>query len=293
MQVLTRALRVHELKDMFSGTRHILQTITKDPKTERVRSIKPGEEVESMWDALDHTAKSFSFCPDDENDQEMEEDFAASYTYTEADELEDAILFPQEADGQMTDNLFRYDKSAMEVFETEMIDIRRFAADLDTDEEPSDSDFDSEFDDEELDEEELAALEEDDGDPDWASDESASMVGDDDDDDDEFVLESENVDMDEALDTLIEQFQSAGSREPDYFLPILRAPENAHGLPESVTSRPANLMHTLRMALRSQKLYDTSHASMEADFYRHIDRHKSKGTMAFGVKTVSALRFII
>jgi hypothetical protein len=205
----------------------------------------------------------------------MEEGFATSYTYTEADELEDAVLFPQEADGQMTDNLFRYDKSALEVFETETIDVRRFAKDLDTDEEPSGSDLDSEFEDEELDADELAALEEDDDDPDWSSDESAPT---DDDDDEGFVREWENVDMGEAVDILIEEFKEYGMREPDYFLPILYNPASAQDLPDSVKNRPANLMYTLRMALRSQKVYDMSRAGMEKDFYRHIDRHKSKGT---------------
>jgi hypothetical protein len=141
--------------------------------------------------------------------------------------------------------------------------------------EPSGSDFDSEFEDEELDADELAALEEDDNDPDWSSDESAPE---DDEDDDEFVREWENVDMSEAIDILTEQFKEFGLREPDYFLPILSAPASAQNLPDSVKERPANLMHTLRIALRSQKVYDMSHAGMEKDFYRHIDRHKSKGT---------------
>jgi len=37
-EVLTRAMRVKELKDMFSTAAPILKTLTKDPSTERVRS---------------------------------------------------------------------------------------------------------------------------------------------------------------------------------------------------------------------------------------------------------------
>jgi hypothetical protein len=46
---------------MFSATKNILQTITRDPTTERVRSIQPGEQGVSMWDKLDDTAKAFNW----------------------------------------------------------------------------------------------------------------------------------------------------------------------------------------------------------------------------------------
>ncbi|KAF1830577.1 hypothetical protein BDW02DRAFT_558680 [Decorospora gaudefroyi] len=272
-EVLARALRVRGLKDMFSATRDILQTITKDPKTGRVRSVKPGQEVETMWDAIDYSARSFTYCPDGSGEvEEMDQNFSqASYTYTEADELEDAILFPQEVDGQMTDNLFRHDKSALELFESESVDVRRFAADLDTDEEPADSDLDSEFDDQELDEDQLAALEDDDGDPDWGSDEVSSTG-----DGDEYVLESEIVDMDKAIEVLSKQFKGFGMMEPDYYLPILRNPASARQLPASVRNSPGNLMHTLRQSLRCQKNYNINEAAIEADFFRLLDRQKSK-----------------
>jgi hypothetical protein len=87
---------------MFFATRHILHTITRDAKTERICSIKPDEQVVSMWDGLDQTAKAYNWCPSDDGD--IDEGFMASYAYTEADELEDAILFPKEARGEMADS---------------------------------------------------------------------------------------------------------------------------------------------------------------------------------------------
>lgn len=264
-EVLARALRVLELRDMFSASRHILETITRDPNTERVRSIKPDEKAESMWDWLTKNAQAFSWSPTHGN--EMEEDFKASYTYTEADGIEDAILFPDEVDGTTVDGLFKYDPNAIEIFETEKIDVRRFAADPDTDDDEPTGSY---VDDQELDDEELEALEDDDGDSEWDTE------GSDEDDGLEWVLEEENEDMDKAIDILSDRFGQIWKKEPDYFVSILSNPAKAHHIPELVRTIPMNLMHVSRAALRSQKVYGDSHASIENDFYRHIDRQKSK-----------------
>jgi hypothetical protein len=68
------------------------------------------------------------------------------YGYTDADEIEDALLFPHEASGEMKDNLFGDNPSAMDDFENGFFNPDAFAEDLDTDEESMDSydDFDSE-----------------------------------------------------------------------------------------------------------------------------------------------------
>lgn len=255
---------MHELKDMFSATRHILQTITRDPETERVRSIKPGEEVTNMWDGLDKTARAFNWSPGETTD--MDEGFDPSYTYTEADEIEDALLFPLEASGKMADNLFRNDPSAMEIFEKETIDVRKFAADLDTDDEPTDSGEDSDDDiySEDYDSEALEALEDDDEDPDWESEEDVS----DEFGDGAFITAEEQDAIDESVTILANQMKRARSYEPDYFLPIVRNPSSAQGIPALVQNDPVNLMHALRNALRCQKEYDGSHMGIEADFLR-------------------------
>jgi hypothetical protein len=214
---------------MFSATRHILESITRDPVTERVRSINPDEQVESMWDGLEKTARAYRVNP--ANSEEMDQGFEASYVYTEADEIEDALLFPLEATGEMADNLFRNDPSAMERFENGTIDVRRFAADLDTDEEP-DEDFDADLDDSELDEEALAALEDDDGDSDWGTDEEEFNVG------QGFIMLEEQKAVNQTVDMLAAQMKKATTFEPDYFLPIVRNPASATNIPDVVKNDP-------------------------------------------------------
>lgn len=259
-EVLTRAMRVRELKDMFSTAGPILRTLAKDPVTERVRSIKPNEEVESIWDGLEKNARAWSWSPTDGSTKEGFED---SYKYTEADELEDAILFPLENAGLLPDDLYYKVPSAMEMFETDPIDIRKFAQDLDTDEEiesQSDTDLD------EVD---------DDGDSEW-EDESEAGAGQ---DRNSGIFHGKDDDTHEAIDRLSEHFRSAVFREPDYFLPALSKPNSKlfQKLPSSVRTNPGELMWACRFAMRSQQDYDDSPMSMQADFYRHLDRQKSKG----------------
>jgi hypothetical protein len=252
---------------MFTATRHILETLTKDPVTERIRSIKPDEEVKSMWDGLDETARAYTISPHD--GVERGEGWDASYAYTEADELEDALLFPLEATGEMTDNLYRNDPSAMEIFENETIDVDRFAADLDTDEEFDDElESDGEYDSEE-DEEALAALDDDDGDSDWATDEEEMENG-----GRTYITQEEQDDIDDTVEMLADQMRQFGIG-PDYLLPIARDPASAKNIPASVKRKPEVMMSVLRSALRHTQEYDTN--KVEADVYRHMDRRKSKG----------------
>lgn len=260
-EVLTRAMRVRELKDMFSTAGPILKTLTKDPLTERVRSIKPDENVESIWDSLDQNARAWSWSPQGGFEKEGFED---SYKYTEADEIEDAILFPLENTGLLPNDLYHHVPNAMEMFENEPLDIRRFAADLDTDDEPESSDGTD------------LGEADDDADSDW--------LDVDDEPEGEYFMDSElrpgeSEDANEANEILSEQFNSLTFREPDYFLPILHDPESkrAKKLPRSVRTNSEELMWACRFAMRCQQEYDTSAGGMEADFFRHIDRQKSKG----------------
>jgi hypothetical protein len=246
---------------MFSTAAPILKTLTKDPETERVRSIDPDEHVESIWDGLDKNARAWSWSPQSGFDKEGFDD---SYKYTEADEVEDAILFPLENTGLLPNDLYHHTPNAMEMFEKEPLDLRRFAADLDTDDEPETS------------EGEYIGEADDDGDSDWSTDVS--------DEEGDFVMNSElcpgeSEDADKAIYILSEQFQSITMMEPDYFLPILRNPNSkrAQKLPKSIRSKPDELMWACRFAMRSQQEYDTTPSGMEADFFRHIDRQKSKG----------------
>jgi hypothetical protein len=265
---------------MFSATRHILETITRDPVTGRVRSIKPDEQVESMWDGLDKTARAYSVS----DGVEVGEGFEASYAYTEADEIEDALLFPLEATGQMSDNLFRNELSAMEVFEKETIDINRLADDLDTDESSigSDGEYNSDQYDSESEEKALAALEDDDGDSDWATDEEKY------DDGAGFVTEEQQNAIDQTVDMLSDQMKKFGSA-PDYLLPVVRDPASAKNIPDIVKNDPEIFMRVLRHALRCTQEYDTSDMGIEADFFRHLDRQKSKGMYFYSSRLAEAL----
>lgn len=241
---------------MFGATSHILKTLTRDPVTTRVRSIKPSEDVESMWDGLDKTARAWSWSP---HSHDVLEGVQESYKYTEADEIEDALLFPDEATGEMANNLFRHYPSAMELFERDPFDARKFASDRDTDDDDDDDSEGFNYDDDE-------AIE-DDGDSEWENESSDKEY--------KLVFPGEE----EALDALTEHFKttSLGLGEPDYFLPLLRNPSKSRFIPDVLKPHPFVIMENLRGALRSQKQYDHSPAGVEADFFRHIDREKSKG----------------
>ncbi|KAH8724248.1 hypothetical protein GQ44DRAFT_727902 [Phaeosphaeriaceae sp. PMI808] len=195
-QVLTRALRVTEVADMFSATRHIMQTITREPLTGRVRSIKPDEQVPSLWEG---------------------------------------------------DNLFRLDPSAVERAEKEPFDVRRFISDLDTDEEPMNSEVE------------------------LAPDDKYFL-----DDDETSYSASEYAVTCETVNIMANRMRASGMRKPDYFLPVLRCLLIVTGIPKSVKEDPVSLMSCVRTALRRQKIASTTDAEVEADFYRFLDRKKSK-----------------
>lgn len=264
-----------------------MQSVTHDPKTKRVRSIRPDEDVENMWDALDQTARVWSWSP---TDGEVVEGFMPSYTYTEADAIEDALLFPEEIDGKMKNNLYRYNPSALDHFERGTIDVRALANDLDTDEE---GDYErngdvwgdpkDDLDDPELGEyarKALDALEDDDGNSDWSTDKTDTDLGTDEDDESllgpEFITAAEEDAVDQTVDMLSARMKEFKISEPDYFLPILRDPTCAKDIPDAVKKNPANLMGSLRQSLRCLKDYDMSERGMRNDFLRYTDRQKSK-----------------
>jgi hypothetical protein len=262
-QTLTRAMRVRTLEDMFSVSAPILKTIIKDPKTERVRTIKPGEEDKSIWANLSTTARAVQWSP---TTGEALEGLDDSYKWTEADEIEDAILFPEELTGQMKDNLFKESPSVMDMFERKpMFNLRKFAKDADTGDEYS---TDSELD----------ALDTDDGDEEWEDD--PSEMDSEDDDKLDFIPKEEAGNAEKAIEVLSKQFKNmmfSPTQENDYFLPILRNPKLATRIPKSIRMHPADFMGSLRFAMMSQKIYSSDHEDLHEDFMRHLDREKSKG----------------
>lgn len=173
----------------------------------------------------------------------------------------------------MKDDVFRANPSRMEMFETGRThDMRRFVRDLDSDEELSD-DEDFLSDDEYTDDD--SGAQDDDGDSNWDTESEETNE----DSDEDYEYTAEGPDVGKAIETLSKHFASttiSNNSDPDYFLPILRDPATAWWIPMSVRISPAELMATLRMSMRSQKDYSGGHDSIEADFYRHMEREKSK-----------------
>ena len=65
--------------------------------------------------------------------------------YNEADVLEDAILFPEQAESGIVGGLFRGHETSMQDFMSKGPDWARFIKDLDTDEEHDYSDAETEY----------------------------------------------------------------------------------------------------------------------------------------------------
>ncbi|KAK7962471.1 MFS allantoate transporter [Apiospora aurea] len=96
---LRKAARMTKLSDMYMNKERFLRSITREEDTQRVRSIKPGEEVKSMWDvATDPSNKYFVW--DEKGQQEIHDSGShggpSNQFYSEADAAEDAVLFPDE-----------------------------------------------------------------------------------------------------------------------------------------------------------------------------------------------------
>lgn len=256
-----KSLRVRSFQDCFKLAEPILKTLTKDPVTERVRSIRPGEEVGTLWAEIkpDHPVLQWSPDTGEASPQPM-----PTFKYTEADEIEDVYLFPEEVAGTLKNNLFKKNLNAMEKFESRPpIDIRRFAEDLDTDDslEEGDEDMDDE----------------------WESTDTSE----DEDNMELYELKPTSVphnDVHKAIDILEKKFRAASMnmfQKPDYFIPLLKDRNAgwASQLPVSVRNSPEDLMGSIRFSLMDQKEYDPSHNSLEKDFFRHIDREKSKSEL--------------
>jgi hypothetical protein len=293
--MFARALRCQKLSDIYSGQRHILQTLTKDPTSGRVRSIRPGENVENMWDSMNHTEDISDGVPVwGVGSKEAQEAFVARYTYSEADKLEDAALWIEEVDGEMTDNLAQDSRRVMERWEVDP-DINLLRADLDTDEEGSEPDDGGSG------QSKPAALIDDDGDLDSSSDSSS-------DEDDSLGDSVQALKLSGSCDQLIKlAANSLASRARhtslevlDYLMPILRNPDNAPELPISLQTRSAALMRILRAALRNARGDDneskyTLNENMRNILHRRHDRYldKSMSTKSMSARTVLIFFFTV
>ncbi|OJD29348.1 mfs allantoate protein [Diplodia corticola] len=153
--VQTALIKAHRFRcglDLYKPSEHILKTITRDKETQRTRDIKPGEEgkVPSIWDDINSDTNRVKFFTDDaETAEELSDDMPREWRYSEADRLEDEILFPWEHKagrltelkesgedgGENEDEELLATHGRMHDFENLGPSLKRFAYDLDTDEE--------------------------------------------------------------------------------------------------------------------------------------------------------------
>jgi hypothetical protein len=88
---------------MYNLEGPILKTLYRKPDTHRVRDLRPGEDVQSIYDEINHKDTRFFHTKHNPKDQTMRKtisDTAISaprnFFYNGADVLEDEILFPEE-----------------------------------------------------------------------------------------------------------------------------------------------------------------------------------------------------
>lgn len=150
-ETLIKANRFCSIQDYYRLASSILKTLTRDPVTARARTIKPDEKVESIWDIINDPRTAFWGWNIDKEEMSLDAELKTCI-YNEADALEDRILFPEEFTGEMKDNLFKEKPSEIVRFERGKpnFDPRRFAYDLDTDEELPESDCEDLSDDDSL-----------------------------------------------------------------------------------------------------------------------------------------------
>lgn len=123
----------------MAGEAPILKTLTIDNDTGRVRDIRPDENAKSMWDEMGKNITDYRW---QSSNGQFFEDIPRSLLYTEADALEESILFPENTlDGKVSKrfNTVENDLTKFEDGRLQKKMLARFVGDLDTDDEvPSD-----------------------------------------------------------------------------------------------------------------------------------------------------------
>ncbi|KAH9904801.1 hypothetical protein F4778DRAFT_789526 [Xylariomycetidae sp. FL2044] len=97
-QTLFKAHRVSSREQIYDHMEPVLRTVTRDPLTDRLRTIKPGERVKSYWQytqddrRLSTFVSNISFGPSGKATQSAVKPTSRAY-YNESDAIEDEILF--------------------------------------------------------------------------------------------------------------------------------------------------------------------------------------------------------
>ena len=117
---------------MYVPAAPILKSLARETETFRTRDAREGEET--IWDTIMRGKSHFI----DMDRQAMSDDQYEDIFYSEADVLEDLVLFPDENSGENA--LFKPGKSAVEKLVGNVASLKRFICDLDTDEDTDSSD---------------------------------------------------------------------------------------------------------------------------------------------------------
>lgn len=126
---------------MYNHMAPILRTITRDKVTQRAGDIKPGEEVQSIFDQLSSMkVVAGAINPRDPNDALKENDprLLRKILYNEADAFEDAVLFPDELVTGEVDGAFEQVTNNLNIFEKQGPSLARWVVGAEFDEDLSD-----------------------------------------------------------------------------------------------------------------------------------------------------------
>jgi len=234
----------------------VLKTIYKDPETHYFRDIRPGEEIESVWDSIHHEGTQFFYgkIPDHTDGSDLRvrrvydeaNKFPRNLFYHKADELEDEILFPEERAEKISDPLDVGKADPIQIWQEEGLSMRKFIEGWETD-----SDFSE-----------------------WDSITSGEQ------DDSEFDDEDEIIEDDDEMDNAVNDVdkQESGSKL---------------GVPDIV--RAMGWSNELKEAMEKLSLKDKpapkdrgSPAVMHAEFMTFLDREKAK-SIIFHLNGISRL----
>lgn len=171
--MLFKAHRFRDMPDAYNIAAPILKTVTRDPNSHRVRDIRPGDEVESIYDVIHHPGTEFKIFNED---RQVLEKIPRYLFYNDIDALEDKVLFPEETHGPGDDVGIDDALNSLVALEEQGPDINRFVYDLDTDEEIPDMK------------------------PDCKDGESAEDKEDDDDEEEDWEDEEDDDDTDDYVD---------------------------------------------------------------------------------------------
>ncbi|KAG6360935.1 hypothetical protein INS49_012003 [Diaporthe citri] len=121
VDMLRRARRMREYRDMYFHQKHILEQLTQDEDTKRVRQIRAGEQTQSIYDSVTGPTARYAVQRSRGGEMrtiahdELPEDSSMPYAmYNEADVVEDKVLF----DGGRDQGLFTPIKNPLVIMES-------------------------------------------------------------------------------------------------------------------------------------------------------------------------------